>query len=271
MSSKTIRFNRKGRLIVVTDIHGNKDDFDTYVDDIWNRDDPNCHILFTGDLIHEMEYSKDLSVEILDEVCHLLTLPNFHVLLGNHEFCQIMHDDVYKWGINQTEDFKQHVQDKCEWEDEYFLKLIAYEEIMKSFSYFAVTDNGFFISHAGPSYHNYGKDLDIFNMPAIDKSIDRLHNEAYNYYMEYLEEMIWARPYDDYMEDRIDEFLAQVGCKFMVVGHTPCEGQAFHLLGNQIRYDSSFLAEDKYYLDIPLDRDFKDIYEVPKLLKKLGE
>ena len=267
--SKTIRFNKKGRLIVVTDIHGNKDDFDTYIDEIWDRNNPDCHILFTGDLIHEIEYSKDLSVEILDEVFYLLSFSNFHVLLGNHEFCQIVDEDVYKWGINQTQDFKEHVRDKCEWEDEYFTKLTGYEELMKSFSYFAVTENGFFISHAGPSYHNY--DMSPFDICPINSKLKRTDRAQYDYHMKFLEEMIWARPYDDYMEDKIDDFLSQVGCKFMVVGHTPCEGQVFHLLGNQIRYDSSFLAEKKYYLDIPLDEDIKSIYDVPKYLKMLGE
>ena len=55
--NKVIELPKRGRLIVVTDIHGNKDDFDKYID-IWDRDDPNCHILFTGDLIHEMDFKK---------------------------------------------------------------------------------------------------------------------------------------------------------------------------------------------------------------------
>ena len=79
--NKVVELPKRGRLIVVTDIHGNKDDFDKYID-IWDRDDPNCHILFTGDLIHEMDYSKDLSLDILDECIDYLLMPNFHVLLG---------------------------------------------------------------------------------------------------------------------------------------------------------------------------------------------
>ena len=110
--SKVIELPKKGRLIVVTDIHGNKDDFDKYID-IWDAENPFCHILFLGDLIHEVEYGKDLSLDILEDIYNnYIHLPNFHVLLGNHELSQISNDDIWKYTINQTYEFNNHIQDR---------------------------------------------------------------------------------------------------------------------------------------------------------------
>ncbi|MBO5476374.1 MAG: metallophosphoesterase [Clostridia bacterium] len=274
MSDRIISLPKKGRLIVVTDIHGNKDDFDKYVDEIWDRDDPNCHIVFTGDLIHELEYSKDLSLDVLDEVDKLFNLPNFHVLLGNHEFCQIMHNEVYKWGTNQTEEFIHHIEDRYEWDEEIYLYQIMYEEFMKCFPYFLVTDNGFFISHAGISTtalnQLINQEIDLFNIKAINAAVHTKEEEAQKEKdIEFIEEMIWSRPYDDYIEEDIDKFLEIAGCKFMIVGHTPQNG--CHILGNQLIFDSSFCTTTKYYLDIDLSKEYKDIIEVLKSLKIMEE
>ena len=264
--SKVIELPKKGRLIVVTDIHGNKDDFDKYID-IWDRDDPNCHILFTGDLIHEMDYNKDLSLDILDECIDYILMPNFHVLLGNHELAQITDESVWKYGVNQTKDFTQHIIDRVE--EEYkpdvvkqlcAIKKFRYDTLMKSFDYFCITENGFFFSHAGINHSALNQlihqKVNLFDLK-IEKPID----------YKFLENMIWSRPYDDYMEDEIDDFLEIVGCKFMCVGHTPYNG--FHILGNQLIFDSSFCTDNKYYLDIDLSKDYKDIFEVLKCLEEL--
>ena len=273
MNDKIIKLSCKGRLIVVTDIHGNKNDFDKYINEIWDKNDPDCHIVFTGDLIHEMDYSKDLSLDILDEIDKLFNLPNFHVLLGNHEYCQIKDDDVYKWGINQTKDFIKHIEDRYEWFDEAFTYQTMYEEMMKEFSYFLITDNGFFIAHAGISDSALNllinQEVDLFNIKSINavrKTEEQ--KEQYKKDMLFLEDMIWSRPYDDYVEDEIEHFLKIAGCKFMIVGHTPMNG--FHIIGNQLIIDSSFCTKTKYYLDIDLSKEYNDIIEdVLKSIKTL--
>lgn len=270
--SKVIELPKKGRLIVVTDIHGNKNDFDKYINEIWDKNDTDCHIVFTGDLIHEMDYSKDLSLDILDEIDKLFNLPNFHVLLGNHEYCQIKGDDVHKWGINQTKDFIKHIEDRYEWFDEAFTYQTMYEEMMKQFSYFLITDNGFFIAHAGISDSALNllinQEVDLFNIKSINAVREtEEQKEQYKKDMLFLEDMIWSRPYNDYAEDEIEHFLKIAGCKFMIVGHTPMSG--FHIIGNQLIFDSSFCTDNKFYLDIDLSKDYKDIFEVLKCLEEL--
>ena len=37
---------------------------------------------------------------------------NFHILLGNHEWAQIIDESIYKGGLNQTQDVKGLVYKK---------------------------------------------------------------------------------------------------------------------------------------------------------------
>lgn len=275
IENKIIRLPKKGRLIVVTDIHGNKEDFDKYID-IWDKNDLDCHILFLGDLIHEVEYGKDLSIDILEECMEYFDLPNFHILLGNHELCQVMDEFVYKLGYNQTIEFNRHIQDKAinfvikdnnlttdkETIDQYYdMYKYNFESFMRQFDYFCITENGFFFSHAGISdsalISLINKEIDLFNLNIDTVTADYI----------FLEEMIWSRPYDDYVETEIDIFLGMVDCKFMCVGHTPYNG--CHILGNQLIFDSSFATDNKYYLDIDLSKDYDDIVKVMKCLKEV--
>ena len=266
MDNKIIKLPSKGKLIVVTDIHGNIEDYNKYID-IWDANNPFCHILFLGDLIHEIQYSKDLSLDILEDIYNnYIHLPNFHVLLGNHELAQITNDDIWKYEINQVYGFNNHIEDKIrnlEFGD-VTLKQVKdyYNHIIKQFDYFCITDNGFFFSHAGISNSALNlltaQLIDLFNLN-INNSID----------YKFLEDMLWSRPYDDYTEGEISTFLAQIGCKFMCVGHTVYNGM--HVLGNQLIFDSSYCTDNKYYLEIDLSKDYKDIFEVIKCLRNLNE
>ena len=97
MNNKIIEFPKFGHLIVVSDLHGNYDDYESYIN-LWNSEDSDSHILFLGDLIHS-PYFNDRSIEILDDVIEKFkSYPNFHVLLGNHEWAHITHTDIFKGG-----------------------------------------------------------------------------------------------------------------------------------------------------------------------------
>lgn len=257
---KTITLHRKGSLIVVTDIHGNKEDFDKYIE-IWDKKNSDCHILFTGDLIHSHDGNEQCSIDILNDVEKYMTLPNFHVLMGNHELAQISDESMCKYECGQTKQFKHHILYKI---DEEHLKsnrheeLIKYTDIISKFDYFALTDNGFFFSHAGINNQLLNclinQSIDLFNLN-IKKEKD----------YRFLESMLWSRPYDDYTEKDIENFLKIINCKYMCVGHTDYDGM--HILGNQLIFNSSCSTKKKYYLDIDLRKDYKNIFEVIKQLK----
>lgn len=109
---------------------------------------------------------------------------------------------------------------------------------------------------------------DFLGTQVIAQSVDLFNLDINNLNdYKFLEEMLWARPYDSYTEEEINIFLQFCNCKFMCVGHTPYNG--FHILGNQLIFDSSFCTDNKYYLDIDLSKDYKDIFEVLKCLEEL--
>ncbi len=67
-NSSLIELPGKGKALIVTDIHGNLDDFNKFMD-IWDEleDDIN-HMVLTGDFIHAMGRENDKSIEILEAV-----------------------------------------------------------------------------------------------------------------------------------------------------------------------------------------------------------
>lgn len=263
---RLIDLPKQGRLIVVTDIHGDWDDWYTYTRKIWDKEDKDCHILFTGDFIHNLEYSKDMSLDILDEIDNFYNLTNFHVLLGNHELAQIQKDDVYKGDSSQTQDFVRHIRDRSEWEEETFMTEIMYQETMKSYPWFARTQNGIFIMHAGPS------DIGMIDLKNQGKTLLSMGTKWNKEVIDILEYFIWARPWDDYTPSLLEEFLETVDCHTMIVGHTPVP-YGYGVFQSQIILSSSYGAMEgkKTYIDIPLDADVKNVDDVLKYRKRLEE
>ena len=92
---KLVQLPDYGRLIIVSDLHGNYDDYMRYLE-LWGFCDEDCNIVFCGDLIHSSN-SIDYSIEIMDDVIAKSKMySNFHVLLGNHEWAHITGTDIYK-------------------------------------------------------------------------------------------------------------------------------------------------------------------------------
>ena len=50
MNDKMIELPDHGRLIVVTDLHGNFDDYNYYLN-LWDESDPDFHIVFCGEMM----------------------------------------------------------------------------------------------------------------------------------------------------------------------------------------------------------------------------
>ena len=109
---KLIKLPLKGKALIITDLHGNLDDYNRYME-IWKEfQDKNNHLILTGDFIHSC-YQIDSSLEIIDSVKnHFENEKNFHVLLGNHEWAQIIGESVYKGFSNQTQDFIDLIHEK---------------------------------------------------------------------------------------------------------------------------------------------------------------
>ena len=250
MNNKEIILPKKGRLLVVTDLHGNQEDYEKYIE-LWNRDDENNHIVFVGDLIHATS-SNDKSVEILDDVIEKTEkYDNFHVLLGNHEWSHITGTNVYKNKINQREKFEKDIIAK---KKSLQPTLDEYVKFFKSLPYFIKTDNGLFISHAGPSTR-------INSISDYEKIFDDDYDNIL------LNDFLWNRPYTNYNDEDVDNFLDVIDKKCMIVGHTNVHG--FAKISRQIVITSSFQTDNKVYFDIDLERQIDDMDDLMEYLKFL--
>lgn len=214
---KFIELPNHGRLMVVTDLHGNFEDYKSYVD-LWDENDPDFHIVFTGDLIHSI-HEDDGSIEILDDVIDKSNrCSNFHVLLGNHEWAHIVNKDIYKNNENLLEDFINLVSFKKGYVEP---SLTNYIKFFKTMPFFLKTANGLFVSHSGPS-------------DKID-SIERF-NEVLegNYSDPILYDFLWNRfnRFNDYTRADVEKFLELMGLKYMLIGHNVVE--SYTTFGNQV-------------------------------------
>ena len=254
MNNKLIELPDYGRLIVVSDLHGNFKDYKRYLK-LWDKDDSNSHIVFIGDLIHSMDGS-DGSVEIIeDALFKSREYSNYHCLLGNHEWAHIVGRDIYKAGKNLIKDFEMLVAHKKGCLEP---SLTDYVNFFKRMPYFLKTSNGIFISHAGPSAHILT--MDEFNAICCD-----------DYYSSALHGFLWNRYASEnngYAMDDIDNFLKIVGCNLMVVGHTVVD-LGFKIIGNQMILSSSFFTSSKSYLDIDLSKDYHDMNDLIEDIKIL--
>lgn len=243
-----------GAALVITDIHGNIEDFNRYME-IWeNFKGADNHLILAGDYIHGMFDKEDSSIEIIDSLMYNCgQSKNFHVLLGNHEWSHISGEAVFKSGIDQKRGFELRIEQKFGGEWKY--KLDTYIDFFKNLPVAVKTKNGVFISHAAP---------------ARIKNIDSIRNVTdlgYGSNNMVLFQLLWNRYPEDYDEKDIDIFLGKVGCKVSVVGHTPVEG--YEIIGNQVILSSSFLTERKCYLELDLEKDIGGVNDVEGMIKEL--
>jgi serine/threonine-protein phosphatase PP1 catalytic subunit len=245
-----VELPRRGRALIITDLHGNMDNF-RKVMDLWGQCvSKRCHLIITGDFIHEIYIRLDDSLSIIDEIQHQFKNKNFHPLLGNHEWATITHTNIYKGGVNQNSQFYQLIEKNYGNKAEE--KLEEYINFFKKLPIVVKTGNGVFISHAGP--------------PNNLKSFKNLTNITENGYKDnrLLYQLLWNR-YGDYDEKDVDKFLEKIGCQAMVVGHTPVDG--IKLIGNQLVVSVSPTSGKRAYVDLNLEDNIKDASDLKKMVK----
>lgn len=254
-NDKLVELPDYGRLIVVTDLHGNLDDYNYYLN-LWDESDPDFHIVFAGDLIHGIDLSTDGSVEILDDaMAKSRQFPNFHALLGNHEWAHITNRNIYKLEKSLLCEFKNLVSFKKGYIEPH---LTGYIRFFKTMPYFVRTTNGLFISHSGPS-----------DKVKSNEDFDKIFKEDYS--SSILHDFLWNRynKVTDYTGEDVERFLDIVGSRVMIVGHCPVE--SYKVFSNQIIMSSSFNTKVKTYLEMDLSMEIDDIKDVQKQLKFIIE
>lgn len=248
-NSKLIRLPPKGRLIVVSDLHGNHEDYRSYLN-LWDSSDDDCHIVFIGNLIHS-PFEPDGSLEILDDaIIKSKEYPNFHVLMGNHEWAHITDTNLYKNGKNQRLSFEELVKDG---KGNLQPSLNNYISFFKSLPFFLKTDNGIFISHAGPSRNI--------------RSIDDFNHIFDDYENKLLDDFLWNRYGRNYTTNDVSKFLKVIGSNCMIIGHNNVNG--YEVFGKQLIISSSFLTAKKTYLDIDLSKNMENVQDLMEFLEFL--
>lgn len=248
-----IKLPRQGLALVAGDLHGNMRDFHKIMG-IWEDQlTKENHLILTGDLIHAMGHRSDKSLEILEEIMgYCKKFENFHLLLGNHEWATITKLRLYKGGVNQTQNFNELLKRKFgeEWEE----KLKKYINFFKKLPLAVKTVNKVFISHAGP--------------PKNINSLNEMMNITINGYSNNLPlyELLWHR-HGDYRKKDVDQFLENIGCRAMIVGHTPVDG--YKLIGNQLIISSSYSRGKKAYVELDLQKEIHGGRDIKKMVKYL--
>ncbi|HTX61059.1 MAG TPA: metallophosphoesterase family protein [Methanobacterium sp.] len=256
-NGKLVELPKKGKALIITDIHGNLTDFKKFMH-IWDEyeDNKDNHLILTGDFIHAMGLENDKSVEILEYVKFLWeNISNIHVLLGNHEWSTISNKSLFKAGINQTYNFDELLKEKFGPES-CTEKLQEYINFFKKLPLAVRTANGIFISHAGP--------------PTNIKSIDEIANityDGYNSNNRKLFEFLWNRA-DDFDKNQLKDFLNTVDCKMMIVGHTPVDGIKL-VYKKQLVVSSSYGKGKKAYVVLDLAKNIRRIKDVLNMVKYL--
>lgn len=254
-NGKLVELPKKGKALIITDIHGNLTDFKKFMN-IWEYFESyeDNHLILTGDFIHAMGLENDQSIDIVEYVKYKYeNFRNFHVLLGNHEWATISNKSVFKAGINQTHNFDELLRDK--FGSKYRQKLDGYIEFFKELPIAVRTANKIFISHAGPPN----------NIRSLDEIIN-ITRKGYNNNST-LMQMLWNRK-EDFTEDDLKSFLKKVDCQMMIVGHTPVDGIKL-IYKNQLVVSSSYGKGKKAYIELDLENDIKKSKELLKMVKYL--
>lgn len=249
-----VELPKKGKAIVVSDIHGNLKDYNKYID-IWEKyRDETTYFILTGDFIYAMGIKDDKSIEILDSVKdYFENSYNFYPLIGNHEWSTISRVSVYKGSINQSLNFEKLLKER--FDDRWEKKLGEYQEFFKELPIAVRTSNKVFISHGGP--------------PRNIKSLDEIINITDKGYFENekLYEILWNRE-EDFTTNDLASFLRVVGCNAMIVGHTPVDGIKL-VKEKQIIISSSYTQGKKKYIILDLEKKIRDAKDIIKMVKDL--
>jgi len=205
-----VRLPEKGDMVVLGDLHGDRDNFDQVVE--WSA----LHLhkdryLILQELIHggpTDEGGGEVSFRLLEEAAALKCRHKSQVqmVLSNHDLCEILGSIVSKGGRNVTSPFWKGIENAYgpAWPEVHG----AYRRFLSALPLAVRTPTGVLISHSTPQ----GDALPHFDYTVFERSLtmdDYLPGGS-------VYALVWGRNHD---QAAADEFARSVDAEILVTGH----------------------------------------------------
>ncbi len=230
-----------GDLIVLGDLHGNRDNFNKVIAAAGLGSNPDRHLI-VQEPTHTYETAKDESFLLVAEIAELKSLfpHQVHLILGNHELSEFTGKELLKGGICYNILFREGMKQEYGPHFEEIRELMY--AFMQTMPLACKTPNQIFVSHSTPELKyipHYS--LEFFRQGTGNPKKDKV----------LIEKLVWGR---DLSQQAADAFAAQVQSQVLIVGHTACKR------GYQIPNEKHIILDSKgifaTWLHFRLDRPY---------------
>ncbi len=237
-----VELPKKGELLVTGDLHGNGGNLRRIVKLANLPRYANRHLVLQ-ELVHQTHGGDDVcrSYRLVETAARLkATFPSqVHLLLGNHEFSELLDLQIGKRGQELNLAFEEGL--RAAYADRWKDVKEAYCRFWRTCPLCVRTASRIFVSHSTPRAARMGSlDLDYLRHASPDDVFDR-NGPVFA--------MIWGR---DYRPETADEFARRMEADVLIVGHTPCDNGMDVPNHRHIILDCKDM-EGQYIL-LPLDR-----------------
>jgi len=208
-----IQLPAEGEVFVTGDLHGHRGNLDRIVQ-LANLPRYRSRHLVLQELVHELGTEEEVcrSYRLVETAARLKqTFPSqVHILLGNHEFAELLNLAIGKRGRELNFAFDEG--GRRVYGDRWQEVREAYRRFWRTSPLAVRTENGVFISHSTPRLTKIGAlSLDYFRDTPNEQALRR-NGPVFD--------MLWGR---DYRPEAAESFSRRVEADILIVGHTPCE------------------------------------------------
>ena len=231
----------EGEIMITGDLHGHRGNLRRIVQ-LANLPRYRQRHLILQELVHELTGEDEVcqSYRLVETAARLkVAFPaQVHILLGNHEFSELLNLEIGKKGreLNAAFDEGGHLAYGEQWQD---VKQ-SYKRFWHTSPLVVKTENGLCIIHSTSRAGRMANlSLDYFRTTSPEEIFNRKGPVF---------DMLWGR---DYREQTANEFARRMRSEILIVGHTACEDgmrapNRRHIILDCKDYDGR-------YLILPLD------------------
>ncbi|MBI4615688.1 MAG: metallophosphoesterase [Planctomycetes bacterium] len=252
-SGALVQLPAEGDLLVLGDLHGNRENYSRVVEAARLNGNPKRHLVIQ-EIAHVLEVGVDTSFDLIEEAAGLkIRFPDqVHFLMGNHEYAELVGEEIMKGGVCLNIIFKEAIKRKY---GEH------YEEARQDLSRFLQTwplairtETRLFFSHSTPETES----IQHF-------TLDFFRNRNENFYEDgdLIYSLLWSR---DYAQEGADEFARRMDADVLVVGHTACKNGFSMPSKRHVIIDSK--DRNGCFLHVKLDRPYTAA-EVARAVKRI--